>query len=128
MSGCCDLHGRRCEPQEPCCEDCTEIRHLGWRDEAGVLRVGHPRGEVCAAPDVNELIAFLKKATDGDYRYLKTNEHHLWTQRPFREVEAKRAIVAAYEAAPSDTLEGLLRHVAAVYRHDNDDYRQEWAP
>jgi len=56
-TACCDLHGRNCEPEEPCCERCTEVRHAGWRDEAGVLRYGHPRGEVCSAPDLSVLAA-----------------------------------------------------------------------
>lgn len=44
---CCDLHGHNCEPEEPCCENCTEVRHAGWRDDRGVKRYGHPAGEAC---------------------------------------------------------------------------------
>jgi hypothetical protein len=47
---CCDLHGRNCEPGEQCCQYCTEERHLGWTDERGVQRFGHPAGEICSAP------------------------------------------------------------------------------
>ena len=43
-----------------------------------------------------ELAAFLTARLDEDERYLKSNQHHLWTQRPLREVEAKRAILEMY--------------------------------
>ena len=44
---CCDLHGHNCEPEEPCCENCTEVHHAGWRDDRGIQRFGHPAGEAC---------------------------------------------------------------------------------
>ena len=49
---------------------------------------------------VDDLIAFLNARIDEDGRYLKSNQHHLWTQRPFREVEAKRAILRMHEPVP----------------------------
>jgi len=101
------------------------------------------------------LIPFLTARIDEDERYLKSNAHHLWTQRPLREVEAKRAILAAHgpdelnrfgsqrsplclvcitdregheELWEADKWPCLtLRALAAVYG-DHPDYRQEWAP
>ena len=83
-----------------------------------------------------DLIAFLNARIDEDERYLKSNQHHLWTQRPLREVEAKRTILAEYERALEkapgnlpliNTLIRLMRVLAAVYS-DHRDYRQEWKP
>lgn len=56
---CCDLHGSNCEPEEPCCRHCTEIRHGRWVDGQGVQRHGHPDGETCSAPDraLDEILA-----------------------------------------------------------------------
>jgi hypothetical protein len=45
---CCDLHGRNCEPEEQCCQYCTEGRHCGWTDDRGVQRFGHPADETCS--------------------------------------------------------------------------------
>lgn len=45
---CCEFHGRNCEPEEPCCRWCTEVRHASWTDERGVRMHGHPVGEKCA--------------------------------------------------------------------------------
>ena len=102
------------------------------------------------------LIAFLTARLDDDERYLKSNQHHLWTQRPLREVEAKREILRIYtstlilvehppvmgEGHPyagkinaQDYLDAkrelaVLRPVvealAAIYS-DHPDYRPEWA-
>jgi hypothetical protein len=53
---CCDMHGRNCEPPgDLCCWECTEARHGGWTDDRGVQRFGHPRGEVCASPELSDL-------------------------------------------------------------------------
>ena len=46
--------------------------------------------------------AFLTARLDEDERYLKSNQHHLWTQRPLRRVAATRALVAAILAEPHD--------------------------
>ena len=66
---CCDLHGRNCELDDPCCEDCTEVRHGGWTDERGHWRYGHPAGERCASP------VFSRR--DPDYIVLRA-----WPQAP----------------------------------------------
>jgi hypothetical protein len=82
------------------------------------------------------LAAFLNARLDEDEGYLKSNRHHLWTQRPFREVEAKRAILEAhtaaydYDGSPCTECEhlwpcGTLHWIAAVYS-DHPDYRTEW--
>ena len=93
---------------------------------------------------MDDLTAFLAARLDEDERYLKSNAHHLWTQRPFREVEAKRAILARYEdclARMDDPMysglaEGfqireyedfVLPNHAAVYS-DHPEYRPEWKP
>lgn len=97
-----------------------------------------------------DLITFLKERIDEDERYLKSNRRHLWTQRPLREVEAKRKLIAAvlrYETIidgewgdcheEDEIAAGLcpehqpgkmdaLRWIAAVY-DDHPDYRAEWA-
>lgn len=44
--GCCDLHGRRCEPGELCCDDCTEAAHPA-----------HSDGSVCSSPDLTAVAA-----------------------------------------------------------------------
>lgn len=54
---CCDLHGRNCELDDPCCENCTEVRHLHWTDERGNWRFGHPHGEACSNPDLSAAVA-----------------------------------------------------------------------
>ncbi len=99
-----------------------------------------------------ELTAFLEARIDEDERYLKSNRHHLWTERPLREAAAKRAILAEHGPAnggrdtdrcrvctaiahtgmgqtdarrfraPCPT----LLFLAAVYS-DHPDYREEWA-
>ena len=51
---------------------------------------------------MNDLIAFLNARLNEDERYLKSNQHHLWTQRPLRRVAATRALVAAILAEPHD--------------------------
>jgi Family of unknown function (DUF6221) len=49
--------------------------------------------------------------------------------RVLREIEAKRAILAQWEAGPagSPVLTFALHNLAAVYS-DHPDYRQEWKP
>ena len=86
-----------------------------------------------------DLIAFLNARIDEDDRYLKSNQHHLWTQRPLREVEAKRTIVATLEedlrlGARTDLTRGgqialfvTCKRLAVIYG-DHPDYRQEWKP
>ena len=95
------------------------------------------------------LIGFLNARLDEDEKYLRSNRRHLWTERPLREVTAKRAIIAAtlqYEQkidgewgcchSAADIADGycgdinpdeivLLRHLAAVYS-DHEGYRDEW--
>ena len=84
------------------------------------------------------LIAFVTARVDEDEKFLASNEHHLWTQRPFREVEAKRrtieAAVAAWNATadPDDTywaglaptLKALVKNLAAIWC-DHADYRAD---
>lgn len=41
---CCTRHGRRCEPGELCCTDCTEAAHPD-----------HADGSTCATPDLSAL-------------------------------------------------------------------------
>jgi hypothetical protein len=87
---------------------------------------------------MDDLVAFLNARLDEDERYLKSNSHHLWTQRPLREVEAKRALVAewrdhelergetaSYTDGLADGLELVVKQFAAVYR-DHPDYRPQW--
>ena len=98
---------------------------------------------------MSDLLAFLNARLDEDERYLDSNRSHLWTQRPLREVTAKRAIIRAvfdYEAtidgewgcghSADDIAAGrcdspdqieALRVLAAVY-DDHPDYRTAWAP
>jgi hypothetical protein len=91
------------------------------------------------AADDRGLIAFLGDRLDEDERYLESNQHHLWTQRPLREVEAKRKILAEHKAVTRlATLteqelgflgwyrEWVLKNLAAIYS-DHPDYRPEWA-
>ena len=101
------------------------------------------------------IVTFLNARLDEDEGYLKSNQHHLWTQRPFREVEAKRAIIAEHGPDPINKFGSVhdplclvcltnrdgyeemweadewpcrtLRSLAAVYS-DHPDYRQEWKP
>lgn len=82
-----------------------------------------------------DLIAFLNARIEEDERYFKANGHHLWTERPLREVEAKRKLLAEYsralEKAPGNLplINALIRLVqaqGAVYS-DHPDYRKEWA-
>jgi uncharacterized protein DUF6221 len=100
---------------------------------------------------MNDLIAFLNARIDEDERYLKSNARHLWTQRPLREVAAKRVIVKRHQ--PGEAGYGPLEDqlyckaessdedlwyanpwpcsdvlaLAAVYS-DHADYRPEWKP
>jgi hypothetical protein len=104
---------------------------------------------------MSDLVAFLHARLDEDERYLNSNRHHLWTQRPLREIEVKRAIVAEHgpdctgffgETVPAmcqrciTDREGYeeqwqgdpypcltLRLLAAVYS-DHPDYQQAWVP
>ena len=101
---------------------------------------------------MTDLIAFLNARLDEDERYLTSNQHHLWTQRPLREVAFKRAVMAEHYPGTTwarDAPEGLkicageegdcdtwqmatrwpcpqIRQLAAIYC-DHPDYRQEWA-
>ncbi len=96
-----------------------------------------------------DLVAFLRARLDEDEGYLNSNRRHLWTQRPLREVEAKRAILAEHQHEKTylptdgegfgcscccwDRDEGqggcgwcaTVRALAAVYR-DHPDYDPEW--
>ena len=78
---------------------------------------------------MTDLIAFLNARLDEDERYLTSNQHHLWTQRPLREVEAERKLLADRWGGPDhqDMWEHHVRLLAAVYS-DHPDYRQEWKP
>lgn len=103
-------------------------------------------------PVIEDLAAFLNARLDEDERYLKSNQHHLWTQRPLREVAFKRAILEWHYRGlpPVDAPEGLeicggeggdgdtwqmatpwpcpqIRALAAIWS-DHPGYRQEWAP
>jgi hypothetical protein len=116
----------------------------------------HGKGSYAAMADAQDkprsedIVAFLNARLDEDERYLKSNQHHLWTERPLREVTAKRVLIAAVlryetiidgewgdcheedeiaaglcpEHQPDEM--GALRHLAAVWS-DHPDYREEWA-
>ena len=103
----------------------------------------------------DDVAAFLRERLKDDAvdaAVIAITGHAAKSQRAFREVAAKRAILAAYEeatlhpfdlpegvvegrdddererdAAVLDALEGAICHLAAVYS-DHPDYRQEWAP
>lgn len=87
---------------------------------------------------MNDLIAFLNARIDEDERFLGPKKRHLW-QRPFREVEAKRAIVLMATRLPALTRDfdlfdnnrdgwaDALRYLAAVYS-DHPEYRADWKP
>jgi len=91
-----------------------------------------------------DLVAFLRARLDEDEAYLLSNRRHLWTQRPLREVEAKRAILDAFQAVDAEVVtmlhdrrprkygewDGLHKavcHLATVYR-DHPDYDEAWKP
>lgn len=100
---------------------------------------------------MNDLITFLNARLDEDKRYLNSNARHLWTQRPLREVAAKRALIeiAWQHAATIDGEWGcahtvdeikagecsgsspdeseICRVLAAVY-NDHPDYQAAWKP
>lgn len=89
--------------------------------------------------EYQELAAFLTARLDEDERYLKSNQHHLWTQRPLREVEAKRAIVRRCAGVMNEMDQypnGLVSPRALLARQtlmwlaaiwsDHPDYREEW--
>jgi hypothetical protein len=86
---------------------------------------------------MSDLTAFLRARLDEDEGYLNSNRHHLWTDRPLREVEAKRAILTEYahvrklqELTGADQdgyRDWVLRHLAAVYS-DHPDYDPGWKP
>jgi hypothetical protein len=88
---------------------------------------------------MDDLIAFIMARLDEDERYLKSNKRHLWTERPLREVEAKRAILqrcAARMNEPDQYPNGLVSPRAVLARQnlsdlatvwsDHSDYRAEW--
>lgn len=91
---------------------------------------------------------FLSARLDADQRYLNSNRHHLWTERPLREVAAKRAILSRHEPRQLDRWQVCgncrpvdpecpgdltsvpwpcpdLRDLAAVYS-DHADYDAAW--
>lgn len=77
---------------------------------------------------MNELVTFLNARIDEDERYLESNKHHLWTQRPFREVEAKRRLIEEITSRSTpDVAEIYLAALACAYSA-HPDYRPGWAP
>ena len=123
---------------------CPHAGHRGSRVRGRHLVAAAVRAVDGGPAMSDDLTAFLTARLDEDERYLNSNRHHLWTQRPLREVTAKRIIVN--ELAPeadstdadrdgwtgvhdrdltADPLLGevLLLTVAAVYS-DHPDYRQ----
>lgn len=85
-----------------------------------------------------DIAEFVKARLDEDERYLKSNRHHLWTERPLREVAAKRAILAAYceyadarypdyDGGYSSAMDYAVQQLATAWS-DHPDYRAGWKP
>jgi hypothetical protein len=49
-----------------------------------------------------DIAGFLAARIDEDQAYLNSNRRHLWTERPLREVDAKRKILARHARRQAD--------------------------
>ena len=95
---------------------------------------------------MDDLVAFLRArldedadglaiADDQEYGFCEADGLHLWPPRALREVEAKRAILGAYESqraaqfhddAVVNELADVVQTLASIYS-DHPDWRPAWA-
>ena len=73
-----------------------------------------------------DLAEFLAARLDEDTAFLRSNRKHLWTERPLREVEAKREILALHGFDNTTKHGGTGPDRCLVCITDRDDYEESW--